>query len=211
MIMTDSFRPTSFRNKAWEALRGKWGMAAVACLIYMAISTVGAGISSIIPFAGPLAISLLVIYPVSMGFMFMLLDLSNGKEVDIKTMFEAFSDYGRYLLGGVLVYVYTILWSLLFLIPGIIKGISYSQTFFLMRENPELSGEQAIQLSMKMMQGHKMEYFLLQLSFIGWILLGCITLCIGLLWVQPYITTANAEFYKELKKDYEVRQGLNAA
>lgn len=209
--MTDSFRPTSFRNKAWEALRGKWGMGAVAFLLYLVIASAAIGVTMWIPFVGPIAAMLLLILPIAMGTMFIFLDVSNGKDVEIKTMFETFNDYGRYLLGGVLVFVYTFLWSLLLYVPGIIKAISYSQTFYLMRENPELSGEQAIQLSMKMMHGHKMEYFLLQLSFIGWILLGYITFGIGLLWVMPYISTAQAEFHKELLKEYEVREGLSAA
>ena len=86
----------------------------------------------------------------------------------MKKLGEPFGDYARYLIGIVLLVICTFLWSLLLFIPGIIKGISYSMTYYMMRENPGMSGEQAIQRSMAMMRGHKMQYFLLFLSFIGW-------------------------------------------
>lgn len=204
--MTDSFRPTVIRNKAWADLQGKWGNSAIACLIMLLIT----GALSAIPVAG-FIISLFVTSMITMGGMFLWLDVSNQKDVEIKTLFEPFNDYSRYLVGYLLVFVYTFLWSLLLVIPGIIKGLSYSMTYFIMRENPGMKGSEALELSMKMMDGHKMELFLLQLSFIGWIFLGMLAFGIGLFWVCPYIYTAQAEFYKELKKDWEVRQGFNAA
>lgn len=195
--MTESFRPTSFRKKARAALKGKWGMAVAVALIYYAIF----GALQVFPHIVTFLAALLVVNVIAIGVLFIFLDVSNGKEIDIKNIFEGFKDYGRYILGLLLVFVYTLLWTLLLIIPGIIKSISYSMTPYLMRENPEMEGEEAIRLSMKMMYGHKMDYFLLQLSFIGWALLCILTLGIGLLWLVPYILTAEAEFYKELKKE----------
>ncbi len=209
--MTDSFRPKSFRDKAWEALRGKWGMSAVMALVYMMVAETGVLVSCILPIVGPITAYILFVIPMVMGMMFLFLDVSNGKDVEVTTLFETFKDYGRYVGGSALVFVYVLLWCMLLYIPGIIKMLSYSQTFYLMRENPELKGEEAIQLSMKMMKGHKWELFLLGLSFIGWGLLCIPTLGIGYFWLIPYMQTAHAEFYKELKKDWEVRQGFNAA
>ena len=123
-----------------------------------------------------------------------------------KKLGEPFGDYARYLIGIVLLVIYTFLWSLLLFIPGIIKGISYSMTYYIMRENPGMSGEQAIQRSMAMMRGHKMQYFLLFLSFIGWAILALIPAGLGFIWLIPYMYTAQAAFYEELKKDYEARE-----
>jgi len=207
-MMTDSFRPTALRNKAWVALTGKWGMSALACLIYLLTVFAPTILPSFFLWAS-FAFNILVVAIIGIGARFVWLDVSNGKNLEIQTLFEAFSDYVRYLVGAILVAVYTLLWLLLLVVPGIIKGISYSMTFYLMRENPQLSGEEAINLSMKMMQGHKMDFFLLQLSFTGWLLLGTITLGIGLLWIFPYMMTAQAEFYAELKKEYETREALS--
>ena len=201
--MTESFRPTVIRNKAWEDLRGKWVPAAISCLVYMLIM----GAVCIIPLVGPLLVGSVV----AIGYVFLCLDISYKKGVEMQTLFEGFKDYGRYVVGYLIVFVFVLLWSLLLYIPGIIKLISYSQTFFIMRDNPGMSGNDARKLSMKMMDGHKMDYFLLGLSFLGWIILGCITFGIGMFFVSPYIATASGEFYQELKKEWEVRQGLNAA
>lgn len=208
--MTDSFRPTSFRLKARTALRGKWGMSALTFLVYSVIATLASLIANFIPF-GSIAVAILFTMLMAWGLYFTFLDVSNGDEVKIEGMFEPFNNYGHYVGGTALTFLYTFLWTLLLIVPGIIKGYSYSQTSFLMRENPEFSGEEAIQLSMKMMKGHKAELFLLDLSFIGWGFLCIFTLFIGYFWLGPYMVTARAEFYKELKKDWELRQGLGAA
>jgi uncharacterized membrane protein len=91
------------------------------------------------------------------------------------------------------------------IIPGIIKGISYSQTSFILKDNPELSYNAAIERSMAMMEGYKMQYFLLQLSFIGWILLSMLTCGILNLWVLPYVVATDAHFYEFVKEEYEKR------
>ena len=94
---------------------------------------------------------------------------------------------------------------MLLFIPGIIKSISYSQTSFILKDYPELKNNEAIELSMAMMEGHKFDYFYLMLTFIGWFFLGILTLGIGLLWVNPYYATASAHFYEYVKEDYERR------
>ena len=104
-----------------------------------------------------------------------------------------------------MIFLYIVLWSLLLVVPGIIKAISYSQTIYILKDNPELKFNGAIERSMAMMEGHKMEAFLLGISFIGWLLLGVLTLGIGMLWVTPYMNTAYAHFYNYVKEDYERR------
>lgn len=205
--MTENFRPTVLRNRACAALKGKWGNAVVATLIFLVVAGVymalGGSPMDTTPHPMRTLVQLLFcifVYAfVGAGFYFVFLDVARGKKVNLATMFEAFKSYGRYLKGILLVFIYTILWTFLFIIPGIIKSISYSQTYFIMRDNPEMGAGEAINRSMEMMKGHKMEYFLLGLSFIGWLLLCIPTAGIGLLWVIPYMQTAVGEFYKSLK------------
>lgn len=97
---------------------------------------------------------------------------------------------------------------LLFIIPGIVKSFSYAMTPYILEENPELSANEAIDRSRAMMKGHKFDLFWLYLSFIGWILLSILTLGIGLLWLAPYMQTATAAFYEDVKADYERNGGL---
>ena len=89
---------------------------------------------------------------------------------------------------------------MLLIVPGIIKGLSYSMTFYILRDRPELTPSQAIDESMRMMEGHKADLFILMLSFIGWAILATITV-IGLIWFIPYVYTASAAFYERLKAD----------
>ena len=89
----------------------------------------------------------------------------------------------------------------MFIIPGIIKSFSYAMTYFIINDHPWYSLNQAITESRRMMDGHKMEYFILCLSFIGWFILSCITLGIGFLWLIPYFYTTSAAFTKRLQKN----------
>ncbi len=95
--------------------------------------------------------------------------------------------------------IYITLWSLLFIIPGIIKGIAYSMSFYILAENPGMSGNDAITKSKELMNGHKMEFFMLSLSFIGWILLLVVSCGIASFYVVPYMNMAVTNFYLEIK------------
>ena len=98
-----------------------------------------------------------------------------------------------------LVTVFTILWSFLLIIPGIIKAYSYALTPYILVDNPELSPREALRRSQQMMQGQKFNLFYLQLSFIGWWILACFTGGIGFLWLVPYYQTSQAAFYQNLR------------
>jgi len=91
--------------------------------------------------------------------------------------------------------IFLFLWFLLLFVPGVIKSIAYSQTFYLLKDHPEYSTFEAITESRKRMVGLKWKYFLLCLSFIGWGLLSIITFGIGLLWLMPYMSTTFSAFY----------------
>ncbi len=186
---------SELRAQAWGVLSGKWGMAVVATLVYGVIS----GVLSFIPFVSWIA-TLLVSLPLAYGFTIMLLNVVRGSDVQLDTMGEGFKDYGRILGTMLLSSVYQFLWALLLIVPGIIKGYSYALTPYLLKDHPELKFNAAIEESMRLMSGNKMRLFLLDLSFIGWFLLGLITFGIAFLWITPYWNTARAAFYEDLMK-----------
>ena len=96
--------------------------------------------------------------------------------------------------------VYTALWMLLFIIPGLVKSYSYAMVPFLIIDEPELSANEIITRSREMMNGHKWRTFLLDLSFIGWILLTVITCgIVGVFWTNPYMYSTRAALYHELR------------
>ena len=189
-------RSSELRAQAWSALSGKWGMAVVATLVYMVIC----GVISLIPYVSSIA-ALLVSLPLAYGFTIMLLNVVRRSDVELNTLGEGFKDYGRILGTMLLSSVYQFLWMLLLIIPGIIKGYSYALTPYLLKDHPELKFNAAIEESMRLMSGNKMRLFLLDLSFIGWFLLGLITFGIAFLWITPYWNTARAAFYEDLMSD----------
>ena len=98
----------------------------------------------------------------------------------------------------------TLLWLLLFIIPGFVKAYEYSMIPYLLAENPNLSADEAFSLSKQMTTGQKMDLFVLDLSFIGWIILGLICCGIGILFVLPYPEATRAEVYLNLKESVEI-------
>lgn len=185
---------TEIRSKARDCLRGKWGTCALAVFIYMVIYMA----LDYIPYAGSF-ISLFVIGPFSLSFAIIFLRVFHGEEVKAGMIFEGFNNYGRSFVTGLLYMIYILLWSLLLIVPGIIAYLSYSMVFFILAENPEMSATDALRKSKEMMMGHKNQLILLQLSFLGWIMLGILSLGIGLFWVMSYMETAYAVFYQNLK------------
>ena len=193
-----------FREAAWSQLTGKWQPAVIFSLVYVAIVLVINYVGTKNDYISFL--SMLLLFPLQYGAAVAFLSFKRtGVDVKIGDMFVGFNDYGRVFVTILLQTLCIVLWSLLLIVPGIIKAISYSQTIYILKDNPELKFNGAIERSMAMMEGHKMEAFLLGISFIGWLLLGVLTLGIGMLWVTPYMSTAYAHFYDYVKEDYERR------
>ena len=127
-----------------------------------------------------------------------LLKLYDRKDNGVKDLFSKFDSFGRGFVQRFLRGLYTFLWSLLFIVPGIIKGYSYAMTPFIMAEDPNISPNDAITKSRELMDGHKWDLFWLELTFIGWHLLNILTLGIGTAFLEPYVQTARAAFYREI-------------
>ncbi|WP_232818620.1 DUF975 family protein [Exiguobacterium flavidum] len=145
------------------------------------------------------AIALLLL-PIHVGYANFNLQLIRGHEANLNRLFRPFKEmYAKAFVTMFLKFLFIFLWSLLLIIPGIIKWFSYSMTEYLLNDHPELSRTEAITASRRMMDGHKGELFLLWLSFLGWFLLGIVTLGIGYLWIMPYWYASVAAFYDQLK------------
>lgn len=180
--------------------RINWTPLVLSVLVYVAVSaaaaatTVAAGLVQIF-ILGPIEVALINA--------FLAYDRDQTRVGLIESMFRNAFDknYLHKVLGMFLMTLFVALWSLLLIIPGLIKGYAYALTPFILEENPEMSAYDAIKYSEKMMMGHKWDLFILNLSFIGWFILCCFTFGIGFLWLAPYIQLAQCEFYEDIKAE----------
>lgn len=171
----------------------------------------------------------LLLMPLGYGTLVAFLDnVRNGEPYRVRQLFRGFNEYGRILGTGLLVSVYTLLWTLLLIVPGIVKSYSYSMTYYVLRDHPELRFNGAINRSMAMMEGHKFDLFYLHLTFLGWGLLFFLPLWIGFMllaldlwvgiaaclqalglicwiWLYAYVCAAQAHFYEDVKAEYEAK------
>jgi uncharacterized membrane protein len=184
----------AIRREARELLKDKWGMLALVWLIMYAIyslAPVTGGLGGIIP--------LILGGPLTLGISQIFLKLWQRHDFRVEEMFDGFKDFTRSLVAYLLMALYVFLWSLLLIVPGVIAAISYSMTFFIMAEDPQIEATEALRKSKQMMEGHKTVYFMLMLSFIGWFLLACLTCGLGFLLLSSYTSMASVIFYKRLK------------
>ncbi|RDU35737.1 hypothetical protein DRW41_16485 [Neobacillus piezotolerans] len=209
-------RIRDIKKDALASLKGRWGIAILLMIVTYAIYFIVPSTAEIIASGGfgvwinqenatPAASGLstvvsLALAPLLLSFYWVFLDIRRGREVSIGTLFSNLSGkmYIKMIGLNLLVSIYTILWTLLLIIPGIVKGLAYSQTYFILKDNPGIVLNDAITQSRKLMDGYKGKYFLLNLSFIGWGLLCLLTLGIGFIWLAPYITASLASFYQRL-------------
>jgi uncharacterized membrane protein len=194
---------SEYKDMALQSLEGKWGKAAIASLIaFIILELFGSSPSFFmdpIPSMVLQGVFSLLLLPLAWGYITFFLRLIRDENLDYGHLFDGFNQYFRIFLAELLKGIYILLWALLLIIPGLIKEYSYAMTEFILKDNPEMSGEEAICESMRLMQGHKMQLFLLDLSMIGWLILSILTLGIGLLFLLPYNYTAHAHFYEDLK------------
>ncbi len=160
-----------------------------------------------------IALALLVVNVISMGTMTWFHRSIKTEGLKMEEMFWTFKeDYGGNVLMMFLISLYTALWSMLFVIPGIVKGYSYSLAMYIKSENPNIPASKAIELSTRMTNGHKMDLFVLDMSFIGWAILSAFTLNIlGILYVMPYQYASKAFAYEEIKEEALANQIVSEA
>lgn len=196
---------SELRAKAREQLKGKWKTPVLAVLVYGVIAM---GMSAV-PLIGPLA-SLVLTAPLMLGLIIFFLKFSNGEPVEVSNLFDGFTYFGPALGLYYWMGLWIFLWSLLLFIPGIIKSISYSMSFYIMADNPQIGAKEALNISKRITTGFKGKIFMLGLSFIGWSLLACLTLGIGFLWLVPYAQLSFVNLYKELKAEAEANGNYHA-
>ena len=193
---------------AKSAMKEQWGTSIVTILVFIAIVIAGALIS--IPFSlrAPL-LGMLVLYatlffidlPLAVNTYGVFIKIFNRERASAGELFSNFPiNYLRKVGGMAWMFLFTLLWSLLLLIPGIIKGLAYSMTPYILADCPNVNAKEALKLSMRMTHGHKLDLFILGLSFIGWFLLSMLTFGIlSIVFVNPYMYTTYSGFYVELR------------
>lgn len=204
---------SNYRAQAREVLRNQWGDAAIAALIILII-TLAISTPSIISslkgseWGGSITTLLSVlVLPLQYAFYISLLDLVRTNETNVVNYTITYARQHayanlRFLVAGLLIMILSSLLAVVTLgIGAIILSYAYGMVPYLLHDYPELTPREAMKISREMMRGQKWNLFVLDLTFIGWILLSIITLGVGMLVVQPYMLTARAAFYNDLKSE----------
>lgn len=182
---------SKIREIARNALAGYWKPVVLGVVIFFLLTTgVETVLNNIFYFTNPVEIygqkivnnvpyggdiySLILKGPLQLGFSIFMLTFFRSRKIDNTLLFEGFSNFGRALLLLVLMIVKITLWTLLFFVPGIIAAFRYSQAFYVLADNPDMSARQCIKESCRIMTGNKGRYFYLLLTFIGWYILAAI-------------------------------------
>lgn len=187
------------KSQAKAQIKGKIGVLFLITLLIGLISGAATAILSMIPVVGSLVAAIVVTPAFALSIYRVYLLVAEGTKPEVKDAFSGFDDFWSAFKLTFLVGLFTFLWTLLFYIPGIVKSISYSMSWYILAENKGKPALECIRESKEMTNGHKWELFVLSLSFIGWALLGAITLGIAYIWIVPYMQATFTNAYKLLK------------
>ena len=191
----------TYKNRALKSLEGKWVEGIITTLFYLLIAgCVGSIIS--LPFGndakalgmGTQGIWALLCLPLGWGFAVYFLNLIRNQDISYGRLFDGYRDFGRIFLAGLLVGLCEAIGFLLLIVPGVIASLMFSQTCFIMKDDPQVSATDAMKRSMEMMDGHKWELFKIGFSFLGWIILAVLTCGFGFLFLYPYMYTTLAHY-----------------
>ncbi len=173
------------------SLTGAEAVAFLGFLVILLVVLIGVSLLTTVLFS-----------PVLLGYTSYNMELGKGGTPGVGTLFSLYQgNFGRAFSLVFFKNLFTALWTLLLLFPGVIAYYRYAMAEYLMVQNPNLSGREAIAKSKEMMRGHKAELFVLQLSFIGWAFLSVVTMGIGFLWLMPYMEQAKTQFFFELSQN----------
>lgn len=144
-------------------------------------------------------------YFVQVGLIYFMIKFINDEDHNFKDLFHFANDYVRIFLVNLLQLVFIVLWTLCFIVPGVIKAFAYALVPYLLADDKykDLGYRDILKKSEEMMNGHKMDYFVFCLSFIGWFLLIPLTLGLIAIWFVPYMTTAQVKFLNDIKTGAE--------
>ncbi len=179
-----------------------WLMLTLVYLIYSAVIGAAGGYT--------LGIASFILYgPIVYGVNRICVNLVRGKrEIALEEMLVGFKEnFAQSLLVYLMTTLFTVLWSLLLIVPGIIKYYSYAMAPYILQDDPSKEWRQCIDESQEMMKGNKWQLFCLDFSFLGWMIVGFLCCCVGVLFVYPYQLTARANFYMALKAKIDRERG----
>ena len=216
---------SELRAQARERLEGQWGTFVLMTFLMLVIQTIlqipgyiGSLLEILSPenvlaslsFSNISNILSLLALPLSWGLTVSLLRNHREESVDLENLFDGFRGgrYTRVFCALFLVNLFTFLWALLLIIPGIMKAFSYALTPYILLDEPELTARQAIARSCEIMQGRRWKLFCLYLSFIGWGILCLLTFGIGFLWLVPYMNASIAAFYEDARAEFEASKTI---
>ena len=196
-----------YKNRALASLEGNWGKTAIATLIFLILS-MGISWTVTTPMGNNLVMSYstqgiltLLCLPLGWGFVVYFLNLIRNDNTDYERLFDGYKDFIRIFVAEFLVNLAMGIGMILLIIPGIIIGSGLVMTGFILKDDKEISAVDAMKKSWEMTDGHKGALVLLFLSFLGWIILSIFTLGIGILFLYPYMQTALAHCYEDLKAE----------
>lgn len=194
------------KSRAREQLGGgifknPWMLALAVCII---IELISAAAGSVLPAVG----AMLLAGPLAYGQAYIFLKQARDHQpIQMGDMFRGFQDdFGGTFLIGFLTSLFIALWSLLLIVPGIIKAYAYSMSYYVKLDHPDYNWKACVNESRRLMNGHKWEKFVLDLSFLGWLIVGALCLGVGTLWVTPYMAATDAQFYEYLRSSAEATE-----
>lgn len=203
------------KENARLSLKGNWKVAILSSLVYSIVSIIGDFTTE----SGNIWFSVLTTISSALfifGYTAIMLHIVRSEDAEFSQIFVECKRFWKGLGMTIVVDIYIALWTLLLIVPGIIASIKYSMTFYIWVDNPNIGIEEAINKSIEMTDGHKMDIFKLYLSFIGWIVLSLVPgllvgfwfrqyavgiMSIGMIFVSPYIEVSMGTFYNMLVKE----------
>ncbi|WP_042274992.1 DUF975 family protein [[Clostridium] dakarense] len=189
------------KRRAKEQLSGKWGLAIITLFCYNLVISISGYESEGTMTSIVALIGFLLMGAIEVGASRFTLNLANNKsKAKFTDLFSGFDVFFKALGVTVAVTILVAIGTLLLIIPGIIALFMFSQVYFILAEDSSVGVIECLKRSAKMMKGYKMDYFILQLSFIGWFIACIFTFGIGFLWYIPYNQVTTTNFYLELKE-----------
>lgn len=180
----------SFMRKAKSQLAGQWTNIVLGTLVYVVLTSI---------LTSTYVLELVLGGPLMFGYILFVACMCDTRNARFELLFKGFERFVETLLAGLVLTVAISVGFALLIVPGIILSAGFAMTFYIMADDANISGIDALKQSWTMMDGHKMDLFCLWLRFIGWGLLCVLTCGIGFLWLIPYMTASTLNFYRQLR------------
>lgn len=236
--MEYDFTPEVIKRDAKRAFHAQWGVAVLVTLFmgfFSLVSEAGSTVTNIaakpdeykvqlgeelveliIKYYEKYALTILIVYLAiklfttiaQYGQCKLFVDIVEGNDARFSSIFDGFLYVFKAVGTSIYIIVLVFLWACLLIVPGLIAAIKYSMTSYIIAENPDTPITDAVDMSRNMMDGHKMDYLMLVLSFVPWLLLVAVTCGLASFYVAPYMNTATAQFYIRVRDEYNAEHEM---